>query len=129
MTNPGPVPVIEPLWEPLANGGGSLYFSIDGVPLTANTRSSEITEAEVRAFAAGLRANGTSAADGLDPDSGGDFATVDVIPGAATVSAPASTTAVWAAGDGTLDGHARRRRCRASAATLWRCRWPATSAT
>jgi hypothetical protein len=78
-----------------------LTFRVGAVAAEAYTRSA-IPEADVRAFAAGLRLNGPSAASGLDPDSGGDFATVDVFRGRGSVPAPASTQVVWSSGAATL---------------------------
>jgi hypothetical protein len=88
-------------WSETGDGAGMLTFRVGAAAAVAYTRSA-VPEADVRAFAAGLRLNGPSAASGLDPDSGGDFATVAVIPGGDTVPVPPSSEVVWSTGAGTL---------------------------
>jgi hypothetical protein len=91
----------EPVWEDFGDGAGALSFGMDGVAVLAYTRNG-VTENDVRIFAAGLRPQGGSAHVGLDPDSGGDFATVDVHRGSGLVPAPPVFTATWALDGGTV---------------------------
>jgi hypothetical protein len=88
-------------WSEEVDGAGVLTFRVGDTTAVAYTRSA-VPEADVRTFAAGLRLNGPSAASGLDPDSGGDFATVAVIPGGGTVPVPPTSEVVWTSGDALL---------------------------
>jgi hypothetical protein len=88
-------------WSETGDGAGMLNFLVGGTPAVAYTRS-VVPEADVRAFADGLRLNGPSAASGINPDSGWDFATVDVISGGDTIAAPPASEVQWTSGDALL---------------------------
>jgi len=88
-------------WSATADGAGMLTFRVGDTTAVAYTRGA-VPEGDVRTFAAGLRLNGPSARSGLDPDSGGDFATVDVIRGGDTVPVPPTSEVVWTSGDALL---------------------------